>query len=396
MDLKLSPKHDKLRAEIRAFLAKHGHQSAPTIPGDRPNEALVAWQRLLLQHGYAGRTVPCEYGGFGAEPDVMEQHLIVEEFTRAGVALGIGNQGISMLVPTLLELGTEEQKRELIAPTLRGDLVWCQGYSEPGAGSDLAAIQTRGTDDGDDFVINGQKIWTSTAHAADMIFCLVRTELDVPKHQGLSYLLFSMKTPGISVRPLKTMTCKAEFNEVFFTDVRVPKHQIVGKRGDGWKVANATLTHERAYLANPGMLIQRYAEVEKLMLENCLDASPPTADPILLDRLMELQGRVFAQRCHGMRLLTLADRKEDPQLAGLITKLKGCEVRFQLSNLAVDALGEVGLLLQGSDHTRSEGLWQERKAFDLGLVIGGGTAQIQKNIIAERGLNLPREPRLAT
>ena len=395
MDLKLSAKHEALRAQIREFLKLHGHQSAPTIPGDRPNAELLAWQKLLLEHGYAGRTVPQHYGGYGAEPDVMEQHLIVEEFTRAGVALGIGNQGISMLVPTLLELGTEQQKREYIAPTLRGELVWCQGYSEPGAGSDLAAIQTRGVDDGEDFLINGQKIWTSTAHAADMIFCLVRTEPDLLKHQGLSYLLFSMKTPGISVRPLKTMTGRAEFNEVFFTDVRVPKHQIVGKRGDGWKVANATLKHERAYLANPGMLIQRYAEVAKLMQGKGLSGVPAIADPILMDRLMELQGRVLAQRCHGMRLLTLADKGQDPLLAGLITKLQGCEIRFQLSSLAVDALGEVGLLLQGSEHTRAEGIWQERKGFDLGLVIGGGTAQIQKNIIAERGLNLPREPRAA-
>lgn len=396
MDLKLSAEHEALREQIRAFLAEHGHKSAPTIPGDRPNSELLAWQSLLLEQGYAGRTVPREYGGFGAAPDVMDQHLIVEEFTSAGVALGIGNQGISMLVPTLLELGTEEQKQEYINPTLRGELVWCQGYSEPGAGSDLAAIQTRAIDDGDDFVINGQKIWTSTAHAADMIFCLVRTELDAPKHQGLSYLLFSMKTPGISVRPLKTMTGKAEFNEVFFTDVRVPKHQIVGNRGDGWKVANATLKHERAYLANPGMLLQRYAEVVKLMQGKSLASSPPMADPVLLDRLMELQGRVLAQRCHGMRLLTYADRKEDPMLAGLITKLMGCEVRYQLSNLAVDAMGEVGLLLQGSEHSRVDGIWQERKGFDLGLVIGGGTAQIQKNIIAERGLNLPREPKLAS
>ena len=144
MDLRLRPEHEALRDEIRAFIAEHGHLSQPTVPGQRPGPALIAWQRLMLEHGYAGRTVPREYGGYGAAPDVMEQHLIVEEFTRAGVALGIGNQGISMLVPTLLELGTEQQKRDYIAPTLRGEMVWCQGYSEPGAGSDLAALQTRG------------------------------------------------------------------------------------------------------------------------------------------------------------------------------------------------------------------------------------------------------------
>jgi alkylation response protein AidB-like acyl-CoA dehydrogenase len=201
MDLRLSSQHETLRDCVRDFLAEHGHRSAPTIPGERPGAELLAWQKLLLEHGYAGRTVPREYGGYGAEPDVMEQHLITEEFTRAGVALGIGNQGISMLVPTLLELGTEEQKREYIAADAarRDGLV--PGLSEPGAGSDLAALQTRGVEDGEDFVINGQKIWTSTAHEADMIFCLVRTEPDAPKHAGISYLLFSMKSPGIDDPP---------------------------------------------------------------------------------------------------------------------------------------------------------------------------------------------------
>ncbi|MCX8497070.1 MAG: acyl-CoA dehydrogenase family protein [Akkermansiaceae bacterium] len=389
MDLRLNSKHEKLLERVRAFLVEHGHRSVPTIPGERPGPRLLAWQKLLLEHGYAGRTVPRDYGGYGAEPDVMEQHLITEEFTRAGVALGIGNQGISMLVPTLLELGTEEQKHAYIPATLRGDLVWCQGYSEPGAGSDLASLQTRGVEDGEDIVVNGQKIWTSTAHEADMIFCLVRTEPDAPKHAGISYLLFSMKSPGVTIRPLKTMTGRAEFNEVFFTDVRVPRHQIVGQRGDGWKVANATLKHERGYLANPGLLTQRYAELTRLLQDEGVD------DPVLLDRLMQLQGRVLAQQCHGMRLLTCAERREDPGLAGLITKLQGCEVRHQLAILATDALEESGLLVAGSPHARANGLWQERAMFDLGLIIGGGTAQIQKNIIAERGLGMPREPKAA-
>jgi len=395
MDLRLRPEHVALRDQIRAFLAEHGHLSAPTVPGRRPGPALLAWQRLLLEHGYAGRTVPRQFGGYGAEPDVLEQHLIVEEFTRAGVALGIGNQGISMLVPTLLELGTEAQKREYIAPTLRGELVWCQGYSEPGAGSDLASLQTRGVEDGDDFVVNGPKIWTSTAHEADMIFCLVRTEPHAAKHAGISYLLFSMRSPGISIRPLRTMTGRAEFNEVFFTDVRVPRHQILGARGEGWKVANETLKHERAYLANPGLLVQRYAEVERVLREESVDGRRAADDPALRERLMDLQGRVLAQQCHGMRLLTLAERRQDPGLAGLITKLQGCEIRYQLSTLAIDALGELGLLAHATPHARSDGIWQDRNGFDLGLIIGGGTAQIQKNIIAERGLEMPREPKVA-
>lgn len=392
MNLTPNPRHEGLRQELRAFLAAHGHLSALALTAQRPHAAALEWQRLLLQHGYAGRTVPREYGGHGAAPDVMASSLITEEFTRAGVAPPLANQGISMLVPTLLELGTEAQRREWIGPTLRGEVIWCQGYSEPGAGSDLAALQTRATEDGDDFLVNGQKIWTSTAHVADMMFCLVRTEPGAAKHAGISYLLFSMKTPGIEVRPLRTMTGHAEFNEVFFTDVRVPQRQIVGQRGDGWKVANATLRHERGSLGNAGITSQRYQELVELMQAETVDGTRLIELPVLRDRLMRLQGQVLAQKYHGLRLLTAAAAGEDPGLAALIVKLQGCELRHQLAALAIDALGELGLLMHGSPHLRAQATWQERYMFDLGLIIGGGTAQIQKNIIAERGLNMPREP----
>lgn len=395
MDLKLSPAHEAFRDGIRAFIAQHGHKAASLAPGSRPGPAQKAWQALLIEHGYAGRTIPREYGGYGAAPDVLEQQLITEEFSRAGVPAGLGNQGISMFVPTLLELGTEAQKQEYIGPTLRGDLVWCQGYSEPNAGSDLASLQTRGVEDGNDFIVNGQKIWTSTAHEADMIFCLVRTEAHASKHAGISYLLFSMKLPGITLRPLKTMSGRAEFNEVFFTDVRVPQQQIVGQRGDGWKVANATLRHERAYLANPGLMSQRYAELLKLLQTESVDGQPLLDNPLLVDRLMQIQGRVLAQRCHSLRMLTCAMQGEDPGLAGLLPKLFGTEVRYLIDELALDALGEVGMLTADDARVRSKGEWYERLGLDLGLIIGGGTAQIQKNIISERGLDMPREPKAA-
>ena len=220
MDLSYGPEYEAFRDEVRAFAQEFGARAPRTFGF---NEETRAWQRLLIEHGYAARTIPKEYGGFGGTADILKSRIIAEEFIAAGLPMGMANQGISMLVPTLLELGTEEQKQRWIGPTLRGEVIWCQGYSEPGAGSDLASLSTRAVEDGDDFVINGQKIWTSTAAQADMIFCLVRTEPDKPKHEGISYLLFSMKTPGIEVRPLVTMTGRAEFNEVFFTDVRVPK-----------------------------------------------------------------------------------------------------------------------------------------------------------------------------
>src|SRR5690348_12602054 len=269
MDLSYSPEYEAFRAEIRAFAEKHGAQAprggmAATMAGARE------WQKLLIAHGYAARTIPKEYGGYGAEPDVLKSRIIAEEFIALGLPMGMAGQGISMLVPTLLELGSEEQKKKFIGPTLRGEIIWCQGYSEPGAGSDLASLSTRAVEDGDDFVINGQKIWTSTAAQADMIFCLVRTEADKPKHEGISYLLFSMKTPGIEVRPLVTMTGRAEFNEVFFTDVRVPETQIVLGRGKGWYVANVTLKHERSMIGDAGKLNQRLEQIIALLKSNGL------------------------------------------------------------------------------------------------------------------------------
>jgi alkylation response protein AidB-like acyl-CoA dehydrogenase len=300
-----------------------------------------------------------------------------------------------MLVPTLLELGTEAQKQEWIGPTLRGEVVWCQGYSEPGSGSDLASLTTRAVEDGDDFLVSGQKIWTSTAMQADMMFCLVRTEPDAPKHAGISYLLFSMKTPGIEVRPLKTMTGRAEFNEVFFTDVRVPKTQIVGRRGEGWRVANATLKHERGMLGDPNAAEARLAEIVELMGEETVGGERLIDNPVLRDRLMRLQARVLAMKFNGLRVLTGQLAGDGPGLAGMIVKLQGCELNHQLAALAIDALGELGVLYEGSPHLRAHGVWQQRYMFDLGLIIGGGTAQIQKNIIAERGLGLPREGREA-
>ena len=232
MDLNYGPEYDVFRKQVRAFIEAHSHLAPPSADrAAQPSSKAVEWQKLLIEHGYAARTIPQEYGGYGAEPDILQSRIIAEEFARARVPGGLSNQGISMFVPTLLELGTEEQKRRWIEPTLKGDVVWCQGYSEPGAGSDLANLKTSAHIENGEFVINGQKIWTSTAKQADMIFCLVRTEPDAPKHGGISYLIFSMDTQGIEVRPLKTMTGHAEFKETFFTDVRVPMHQIVGQRG---------------------------------------------------------------------------------------------------------------------------------------------------------------------
>ena len=391
MDLSYSPEYEVFREEVRAFAREYGNR-APRNFGF--NEETRAWQLLLIEHGYAARTIPKQYGGFGGTADILKSRIIAEEFIAARLPMGMQNQGISMLVPTLLELGTEEQKQRWIAPTLRGEVIWCQGYSEPGAGSDLASLSTRAVEDGEDFVINGQKIWTSTAAQADMIFCLVRTEPDKPKHEGISYLLFSMKTPGIEVRPLVTMTGRAEFNEVFFTDVRVPKTQIVGQRGQGWLVANATLKHERGMLGDPNQAGTRFKALVDMMQTEEVDGRRLMDHPVYRDRLLKLQARTMAMEYHGLRLLTASLKGEDPGIARLIVKLMGCELNHQLAGFANDILGELGILYGHSPHLRAGGAWQTSFMFDLGLIIGGGTAQIQKNIIAERGLGMPREPKV--
>jgi len=390
MNLADSPEHEAFRREVRDFLESR-RDAWPAAAATRAQ--VLAWQKQLIEHGYAARTIPRDYGGHGAAPDILKSRIIAEEFTRARAPGPLAGQGISMLVPTLLEVGSEEQKQRWIPPTLAGEIVWCQGYSEPGAGSDLASLTTRGVEDGEDFLVNGQKIWTSTAAQADMIFCLVRTEPDAAKHAGVSYLIFSMKTPGIEVRALKTMTGHAEFNEVFFTDVRVPRSQVVGGRGEGWRVANATLKYERGMLGDPNAAEGRLAAIIDLMGEETVGGERLIDNPILRDRLMGLQGRTLAMKYNALRLVTAGLAGETPGLAGLVVKLQGCELNHQLAALAIDALEELGILYQDSPHLRAQGAWQQRYMFDLGLIIGGGTAQIQKNIIAERGLGLPREPK---
>ena len=393
MELSFGTEYEEFRAEVRSFIEKNRADS-PTSKSSAADAK--RWQKRLIEHGYTARTIPKAYGGYGAEPDILKSRIIAEEFAEAGVNQGMGGQGISMLVPTLLELGTEEQKQAFIRKTIEGDMIWCQGYSEPGAGSDLASLRTSAVLDGDEWVVNGQKIWTSTAHLADWIFCLVRTEPDAKKHHGISFLLFDMKTPGIEIRPLVDMTGAANFNEVFFTDVRVPKDQIVGNRGQGWQVANSILGHERDMLGNPNAALSRLNSLMDLMKQETIGGQRLIDHPVYRDRLMQIQGRVMALRFNDMRILSSRLNKgQDATLARLVVKLQGTELRHDLEGLAIDIMGELGLSYGDNPYTRNNGTWQNQYMYQLRLIIGGGTSQIQKNIISERGLEMPREPRIA-
>lgn len=395
MDLALKPEYVAFREAVKKTLLDNQHNAPTRDDKGMKHPKRLAWQAFLIKEGLAARTIPTAYGGYGAEPDILKSRIIAEVFAETGLPRPLANQGISMFVPTLLELGREDQKKAWIEPTLRGDVIWCQGYSEPGSGSDLASLKTSAVIDGDDYVINGQKIWTSTARQADMIFCLVRTEPDAPKHKGISYLIFSMDTPGIEVRPLVDMTGQANFNEVFFTDVRVPKDQIIGAPGEGWAVANATLTHERGMLGDPNAAKSRLLAIADLMKTETVDGQRLMENPVYRDRLVALQAEVYAMQANSLRNMTAAMEGQRSGMGGLIVKLQGCELNHQLAGLAIDLLGELGVLYDDSPHIRNNGLWQQMYMYDLGLIIGGGTAQIQKNIIAERGLGMPREPKPA-
>ena len=405
MDLNYGPEYEDFKKEVQSFCDLYkdlrfvDSTQSPLASGGKgehgPELTRSDWQKLLIERGYFARSVPKEYGGYGGDPDIIKSRIIASEFSKAKVPSGLGGQGIDMLVPTLLELGSDEQKQKYIMPTLHGEMIWCQGYSEPNAGSDLASLQTKGELIDDKWVINGQKIWTSTAQYAQMMFCLVRTEPDAPKHGGISYLLIPMDTPGIEIRPLVDMTLKAGFNEVFFTDVKVPANNIVGNRGDGWAVANATLSHERGSLADPNATMNRINMLIDLMKEESIDGKKLIDIPVYRDKLMALQGKVIAFQSHSLRTLSSKiNPGQDVKLGKMIQKLVGTELRHELEGFAIDIMGEIGTLYEQSPLLRDGGSWQFIYMYFLGLIIGGGTSQIQKNIISERGLGMPREPKV--
>ncbi|MDC0454220.1 acyl-CoA dehydrogenase family protein [Gammaproteobacteria bacterium] len=404
MNLEYGPQYEDYKKEVQAFCKKYkGIQfsdsaKVPLAQNNKsggPSMSRSDWQKTLIENGYFARSIPKEYGGFGGESDVIKSRIAATEFSNSGIPGPMGGQGIDMLVPTLLELGTEEQKNKYIKPTLYGEMIWCQGYSEPNAGSDLASLQTKGELIDDQWVINGQKIWTSTAQYSQMMFCLVRTEPEASKHAGISYLLVPMDAPGLEIRPLVDMTLKAGFNEVFFTDVTIPGDNIVGSRGEGWAVANATLGHERGSLANPNATMNRLNMLIERMKKETINGETLIENPIYRDRLLQVQGKVMAFQSHALRVLSAKlNPGQDVKVGKMIQKLIGTELRHELEGLGIDIMGELGTLYEDSPHLRDGGSWQFAYMYFLGLIIGGGTSQIQKNIISERGLGLPREPKV--
>jgi len=403
MDLNFGPKYKNFRDEVRKFCKEYSgvHLESSKVPlSERSKSGEIKmkrsdWQKLLIKKGYFARSIPKEYGGYGGENDIIKSRIIAEEFAKTNTPPPMGGQGIDMLVPTLLELGTEEQKKQYIKPTLNGEIIWCQGYSEPNAGSDLASLQTKGELIDGNWIINGQKIWTSTAQFSQMMFCLVRTEPEASKHAGISYLLIPMDTPGIEIRPLVDMTLNAGFNEVFFTDVAIPESNIIGKRGEGWAVANATLGHERGSLSDPNAMVNRLNSLIERMKNETINGERAIDNEIYRDKLMRIQAKVIAFQSNSLRVLSAKlNKSQDVKIAKMLQKLIGTELRHELEGFAVDVMGELGTLYENSPNLRDGGSWQIGYMYFLGLIIGGGTSQIQKNIISERGLGMPKEPKV--
>ena len=402
MNLSFGEEYQKLRAEVRAFCAQSWPPRGDEARLSERAQA-VAWRKRAIAAGYLHRTVPKSYGGAGAPPDVMAATVIRQEFDAAGAPHRGNVQGTHMLVPTLLECGTEQQRRQYIEPTLSGELTWCQGYSEPGAGSDLASLSSRAELVGDEWVLTGQKIWTSNATDADMMFGLFRTEPDAPKHAGISYLLIPMKTPGIDVRPLVMMQGGEDFCEVFFDGARIPAGNIVGRRGEGWKVTRATLKHERMLIGDSTGARMAFDALVALARQVQRDGRPALEHPIVRQRVAEAAGYVATHEWAVARMLSAIHRNRDAQVTSemLMTKLFGTNLQQMLAKLALELIPEQGLLEpQGEDVVMgirpfTRGRWVSHYMFSIAGAIAGGASNVQRNIIGERVLGLPRDQRPA-
>lgn len=376
MDLTFSEQECVFRAELRSWLEDNDPGAAPRDESEH-FEWRREWQRRLHGARWAGVDWPEEYGGRGAS--LTESAIFFEELGRAGAPLPANALGLLLGGPTLMAWGTEQQKDRHLPAILSGEEVWCQGFSEPEAGSDLAALRTRARKDGDDWVVSGQKVWTSMAQYSRWCMLLARTDDKAAKHKGLTYFLMDMRSPGIQVRPLLQITGESEFNELFLDEVRIPDDQVVGGVGNGWKVALTTLMNERAGIAF-FLQVSLRRRLDRLIEE--LGARGRLEEPVLQDRLGELYSRVEVLRLTAYRGLSVVERYGQPGPEGALTKWLWSRTNQELTQFAVDVLGP--------EQLSSEFDWGFELLRARGNTIEGGTTEILKNVVAERVLGLPR------
>ena len=390
MDFELTEPEQRFRDHLRQWLQENlppGWGTTVFEPVDLHAKVafLKDWSRKLYAAGYAGLSWPKEYGGAGAT--LMGQVIFNEEVARCKAPTPYNGIALGMVGPTLIEVGTEAQKQRYLAKMLTCEEIWCQGYSEPGSGSDLASLQTRAVQDGDEFVINGQKVWTSYAHDAAFCFLLARTDTSVPKHKGLSCFIVDMHSPGITIRPLKQITGESEFNEVFFDNVHVPRAHLVGELHNGWMVGIGLLMHERATTSILGQ-----ANVQVMLQELIALARQQGRhqEPVIRQRLAQLYTESAAMKYYGYRCLTKRLRGLTPGPEGSAHRLALTRIVQRIQELAMELEGPFAQLLHGSPWAVQDGAWQFSFLRSRSATIAGGTAEIQLNIIGERVLGLPR------
>jgi alkylation response protein AidB-like acyl-CoA dehydrogenase len=392
MDFEFTPEQEAFRKEVRIWLEQNlpddlrgrGFAASRAEPGEVAR--LRAWQKRMYEAGYVGIDWPREFGGRGAS--LVEQIILYQEMARAESPQLVNRGGLSMLGPTLMKYGTPAQQGRFLARILTAEDLWCQGFSEPNAGSDLANLQTRAVRDGDHFVVNGQKVWTSMGHVAEWCFLLVRTDPEAPKHKGISFLLVDMKTPGITVRPLRQITGEAEFNEVFYDNVRVPAENLVGKLHEGWGVAIHTLAYERDLLTHIRhiSLQTAVARLTRLARER-----GRAADPVLRQKIAAIHIGEQALKLNGYRSLTRILRGGAPGAEGSTAKLHWSQVDQELALVATELLGPASLIAGPSPWAPDDGQWEFYELLARGSGIRAGTTEILRNILGERVLGLPKD-----
>jgi alkylation response protein AidB-like acyl-CoA dehydrogenase len=379
MDLSYTREQEEFRAKVRSWLTAN----APAQGSLKTLDQMRAWQRKLHGAGFLGAAWPKEFGGAGL--DEMQQAILNEEMARVRAPGVVNMMAIWWVGPAIMRYGTDEQKKRFIPRILNAEEIWATGYSEPSSGSDMAAAKTRAVRDGDVYVVNGQKIWTTYAHISDWFFCLVRTSTDGPKWAGLSLLLIDMKSPGIEIRPIRQIDGGSEFNEVFMNDVRVPTTNLLGKEGQGWEVVSSALINERTGIAG------------SVRFDHALEWLNTTAreqgknkDPRVRQRIAELATKAAIVRYSGMRSLSDSlHGRMNPHLSAAM-KLSTTSLSQELSETAMEVLGPYATLMDDG-HAPSGGRWARQYLGDRSMTIAGGTSEVQRNIVAQRILGLPRD-----
>jgi len=397
MDFTLTPEQETFRADVRSWLEQNIPRewtrrvmASSEVPRPEAYEFLRSWQHKLYDAGFIGLTWPKEYGGRGLS--FLEEMVLHEEMSLAKAPPILNVLGVGMAGPTIIAYGTEEQKQRYPAKILSCDEIWCQGYSEPNAGSDLASLQTRAVKDGDHWVINGQKVWTSLAHVSDWMMLLARTDPTAPKHKGITYFLLDMKLPGVTVKPLRQITGDAEFNEVFFDNVRVHESQVLGGVNNGWAVGLTTLMYERLALGFGLQTRLRIAVDAVIELARQMEKGGRTItkDAVMRQKLAQLWIDTEALKYTGARAVTKLLRGELPGPEASTGKMGWVETHQKLQEIAMEIQGPYSQLMRGGDRAVEGGVWQYTFLRSRANSIEGGTTEIQKNIIGERVLGLPK------